>query len=80
MNADQINEFGSDTSKIFRLLRQIVYYEKPSRVWLKARETMHSQTSIWNQFLLWWTRNSDKNLDLILTAMNAHDPMMNKNF
>ena len=31
MNADQINEFGSDTSKIFRILRQNVYQEKASR-------------------------------------------------
>ena len=30
-------------------------------------------------FHLWWTRNSDKNLDLILIAMNAHDYMMDKN-
>ena len=31
MNADQINEFGSDTLKIFRILRQNVYQEKASR-------------------------------------------------
>ena len=31
-------------------------------------------------FHLWWTRNSDKNLDLIPIAMNAHDYMMDKKF
>ena len=63
MNADQINEFGYDTSKIFRILHQMFTKKSLQRI-KRPEKPIHSLKFDIN-FQLRRTRKSAKKSDLL---------------
>ena len=78
MNADQINEFGYDTSKIFRILHQM--FTKKSLQRIKRPEKPIHRLEFEFNFQLRWTRNSAKKSDLLYSyecSCNLYDGLKN---